>query len=221
MEAPVLICSPQVSLERRTVGAKRRNNDKPESKFLRLLYVGSFSSDKGLEEILHAIARATQRDLIRLTVAGDGTPGQRRKLRLIAEKLGIENRIEWLGWVETPSALYGHHDLLVIASRNEAYGLVAEEARFASMPMIAYHAGATPEVAGPGALLIAPDVNILSATIDSFALDSSQIVRLQTMMDTAEPTDPRQALEDLWQRMMHYMSDGRRSSPRRARPSLK
>jgi glycosyltransferase involved in cell wall biosynthesis len=59
------------------------------------------------------------------------------------------------GFVPDPDlpALYAGAECLVTASRYEGFGLPALEALACGTPVVAYDAGAIPEVAGPGALL--------------------------------------------------------------------
>ena len=63
-------------------------------------------------------------------------------------------------------ALYSGAECLVTASRYEGFGLPALEALACGTPVVAYDAGAIPEVAGPGALLApAGDAAALMAAV--------------------------------------------------------
>ena len=83
-----------------------------------------------------------------------GPEGERLARR--ARELGA--RVAFPGFVADADlpALYSGATCFVTASRYEGFGLPALEAISCGTPVVAFDAGAVPEVAGPGALL-APD----------------------------------------------------------------
>jgi alpha-1,3-rhamnosyl/mannosyltransferase len=85
--------------------------------------------------------------------------GRRETLVLAGSGRAPEgDRVLSLGFVpeEDLPALYSGASCFVTASRYEGFGLPALEALACNTPVVAYDAGAIPEVAGPGALLAPP-----------------------------------------------------------------
>ena len=123
-----------------------------------LLWVGGLATHdprKNLEGLITAFA-TWQRDSGRgetLVLAGGmGPAGQ--ELAALARSTGA--RIDFPGFVPDADlpALYAGARCLVTASRYEGFGLPALEAVSCGTPVVAFDAGAVPEVAGAGALTV-------------------------------------------------------------------
>jgi len=115
---------------------------------LRLLYAGRFLSWKGMHLGLRALAAyLASGGRARLTMLGGG-PDERR-WRALARELGIEEAIEWLGWV--PHArmgeLYRAHDALLFPSLHDSSGNAILESLAHGLPVICLDLG------GPGAIV--------------------------------------------------------------------
>jgi glycosyltransferase involved in cell wall biosynthesis len=125
-----------------------------------LLYVGGLvhrDPRKDVEGLIDAFAdwSRTEERAETLVLAGPlGPAGEELEQR--ARRPGA--RTLFAGFVpdaELP-ALYSGASCFVTASRYEGFGLPALEAIACGTPLVAYEAGAIPETAGPGALLVAP-----------------------------------------------------------------
>ena len=84
------------------------------------LYVGRLHPQKGVEVLLDAFARlAPTHPGVDLTIAGDGQ--LRRELEQQAHDLGIERRVEFIGWVapDRVQALMNLATIVVMPSREE------------------------------------------------------------------------------------------------------
>jgi glycosyltransferase involved in cell wall biosynthesis len=95
----------------------------------RLLFVGRLDALKRIPDLLHAIASlAASFPEISLTIAGSG-PEERRLLAL-GEQLGIGQRLRFAGQLphESMPDLYRRHDVLVLPSAYESFGLTLLEA---------------------------------------------------------------------------------------------
>lgn len=133
----------------------------------RMLFVGRLNAQKGLDDLLQAMARA--RRAWTLDVVGDGPDGD--ALRRRAESLGVADRVTWLGHLpqsELP-ALYARSAALIIPSTEEGLGLVGVEAALCETPAIAYASGGLTDVVRDGAtgwLIPTGDVAALAHAID-------------------------------------------------------
>jgi len=96
------------------------------------LALGRLHPNKGFDFLLEALAATAKVDL---WIAGDGPlrPGLER----LATRLGIADRVRFLGWREDVPALMASADLLVCPSLLEPLGNVVIEAWSAGLPVVA------------------------------------------------------------------------------------
>lgn len=116
-----------------------------------LLCVAAVTVNKGLDVLIDALADVAGLDWS-CTFAGamDLEPGWLEKLRRQAEEAGIAERLHWLGPL-TRAELGGRYaasDALVLASRQESYGMVVAEALAQGLPVVASNIGGVPEALG-------------------------------------------------------------------------
>jgi glycosyltransferase involved in cell wall biosynthesis len=110
--------------------------------------VGVIDEAKGQETAIRALAITADRfPAVRLLIAGGGDTGP---LRRLAADLGVEDKVEFLGYVEDPFEVYLGADAVLMCSRSEAMGRVTAEAMAASRPVIGHDAGATSELVEHG-----------------------------------------------------------------------
>ncbi|MEM6487578.1 MAG: glycosyltransferase family 4 protein [Pseudomonadota bacterium] len=135
------------------VALPRARRDGP----VRLLAVGSLVPRKGFDVLLAALARVPGD--WRLTILGSATrdPAHAGALRTRAETLG--GRVAFLGAAERSAvdAAYAEHDVFVLASRYEGYGMAYTEALAAGLPTVGCASGAVAEATRGGAILVQPD----------------------------------------------------------------
>lgn len=102
-----------------------------------VLYVGRFIAIKRLDMVLEAVSRlqGAGRD-VALLFAGGGPLAE--PLRARAESLGVRN-VHWAGFVQPEDlpAVYGAADVLVLASDDEPWGVVVNEAMACGLPVVA------------------------------------------------------------------------------------
>jgi len=122
-----------------------------------LLYFGRIDRDKSLEVLVKAAVHI--KVPFRLILAGSGqeTP----KLKSLAEKLGVGEKIEFLGFIEEAkkSELFRKASVFVIPSTVEAQSIVTMEALSTGLPVVAANASALPELVhdGVNGLLFKPE----------------------------------------------------------------
>lgn len=96
------------------------------------LALGRLHPNKGFDLLLEALSATAE---VNLRVAGDGP--LRSALERLATRLGVKNRVEFLGWREDVPALMASADLLVCPSLREPLGNVVIEAWSAGLPVVA------------------------------------------------------------------------------------
>ncbi len=111
-----------------------------------LLFVGRIQPLKGLDVAVRALAELRDRGAVLVAVGGpSGLDGEveAAKVRLLAEELGVEDRIRWID--PQPhyllSTFYRAADVVLVPSRSESFGLVALEAAACGTPVVAAAVG--------------------------------------------------------------------------------
>lgn len=123
----------------------------PAHSRLRCLCVSRLISEESLKGI-PTLLRAAQRlapDRWEIIIAGDGDA--RQGLERQARTLGVDDRVQFLGWVsdDRRTQLYAECDVFCLPSAQEGFGIVFLEAMVAGRPCVGAAAGAIPEVLSP------------------------------------------------------------------------
>jgi glycosyltransferase involved in cell wall biosynthesis len=112
-------------------------------------YVGRLVPIKDLDTLVRGVALARARlPQIRLVIAGDGD--ERRALEARVTELGLEGRVDFLGWRSDLAALYQSMDVFVLTSINEGTPVSLIEAMAAGVPVVASSVGGVPDVVEDG-----------------------------------------------------------------------
>jgi len=112
---------------------------------------------KHVEVLLEACGLLAGRKLpFRLFIGGDGP--LKRDLMTLSEKLGIADRVCWLGHLANPEEAMRGWDVFVLPSVGEAFGFVLTETMACGVPAIASRSGGIPEIVEHGrtGLLVPP-----------------------------------------------------------------
>lgn len=144
-------------------GDFRKFADVPEHVIL-IGAVGSLIHRKGFDLLIQALALLSSNYY--LCLIGDGEDAER--LQKLTCDLGVTDRVRFLGHFPDPSPLFHAADMLVMPSRQEAFGLVLLEAGICGLPAIASRVGGVPEVIidqDTGLLVPPEDVNALADAI--------------------------------------------------------
>lgn len=115
------------------------------------IIVGTLHEAKGHKDAIRAIKilLKTGRN-IKLYIVGSGFDHYKKELQELINELGIEQSIEFLGYLTNPKIVIAQCDLLLMCSRSEAFGLVTIEAMQAGIPVIGTRAGGTVELIREG-----------------------------------------------------------------------
>ena len=109
-----------------------------------VLFVGRLERLKGVEIAIRALAllRDRSHDDVRLLILGedsrDGDESEKERLKNVASKVGVRDRVDFLGSVahhELPF-FYSSADVCVMPSYSESFGLVALEAQACGRPVV-------------------------------------------------------------------------------------
>jgi glycosyltransferase involved in cell wall biosynthesis len=132
--------NPEIS----TTGLRHRLGARPGD-FL-ILSMSRLSADKGIDYLIEAAAMLNQTGFrFRVVIAGDGPV--RARLEQQARKLGVAERVIFLGHREDVSDLLTACDVVVLASLREGLSMTLLEAMAAGKPIIATSIGSQRELA--------------------------------------------------------------------------
>jgi glycosyltransferase involved in cell wall biosynthesis len=116
------------------------------------VYAGRLEPWKGVFLCLHVLALLPG---WRLVICGSGNDEPR--LRRLARRLGVEDRVEWLGWLSQEEVLrqVGGADVFLFPCLREEAGAVVAEARAVGLPIVCLARGGPPLLAGPAGACVA------------------------------------------------------------------
>lgn len=130
------------------------------------------TDQKGIDHLLEAIALWNPpADRFEFRIGGDGT--MRAAYQAMAERLGVSDRVRWLGAVSREDAprLFRECHIYVMPSRHETFGVVYVEAIASGKPIIATRCGGPEFLVNEtnGRLVEIGDIKGLSATMQQMA----------------------------------------------------
>lgn len=146
---------------------------------LRIVTVARLSPEKGLEDLLTAVARAGAAGAdLQLVLVGEGP--DRERLQALAQELGIAARVRFAGFVGTRGelvALLDAADVFALPSRSEGLPHSVVEAMARGLPVVATAIGGLPELLGEGSGIILPprDPQALAAVLGELAADRGRL----------------------------------------------
>lgn len=119
-----------------------------------IIYVGTIQPRKNLVRLMEAVARI---DGLKLIIVGK-TGWEYEEILVTPKKLGIEDRVEFKGYVATDklSNLLNGATAFVLPSLYEGFGIPVLEAMAAGVPVISSNVSSLPEVVGDAGLLVDP-----------------------------------------------------------------
>jgi len=106
----------------------------PEENVPVLLGVGRFGPEKNFALLLRAFAEVSRDREVRLVMVGDGE--ERDRLEQLTRKMGVQSRVDFVGFEENPYKYMARASLLVMSSRFEGFGSVLVEALACGCPIV-------------------------------------------------------------------------------------
>lgn len=132
-----------------------------------ILFVGSGFERKGVATLLQALARMERRDAILLVVGRDR---QEKRMRWLAAKLGLAQRVHFLGGQEDVRPLYGVADCFALPTLYDPMPNAALEALACGLPVVTTTTSGAAELlkaAASGSVVDALDVTALARELDA------------------------------------------------------
>lgn len=108
--------------------------------------VGRINEAKGQHLLIEAVARINDPSVHAYFVGHEMKKGYTDQLRAMAEKLGVSERIHFLGFMKYPHHFYQACDAVVLASKWETFGLVLIEAMQVGTAVIGSNSGGVVEI---------------------------------------------------------------------------
>jgi UDP-glucose:(heptosyl)LPS alpha-1,3-glucosyltransferase len=132
-----------------------------------LVFAGSGFERKGLEFAVRALARLPA--TVRLEVAGKGNPSPYQRL---ARRLGVANRLRFLGSAARMEEVYARNDILVHPAIYEPFSNTCLEAMACGLPVVTTKINGASEIVRPGenghVVEDPADIPALAAAIEFF-----------------------------------------------------
>lgn len=119
-----------------------------------IIYIGTIQPRKNLIRLMEAVARI---EGLKLIIAGK-TGWEYEEILAAPKKLGIEDRVEFKGYVATDklAGLLAGAQAFILPSLYEGFGIPVLEAMACSTPVIVSNVSSLPEVVGEAGVLVDP-----------------------------------------------------------------
>lgn len=146
-----------------------------------------YAQGKRIQDLIEAAALLTGD--FRIKLLGDGYEEEKQKIRERSRELGIEHKIQWLGWHKNAWDMVGEASAMVLPSDAEGFSMVTIEALARGLPaIIADFGGIATEAVLPektGWIFPIADVPALAAILQSILDDSSILPDADTIRNFA------------------------------------
>ena len=153
--------------------------DRPAEKLL--VHLSNFRPVKRILDVVEVFARVAAALPARLLMIGDGP--DRSAAEHLALRLGVQDRIHFLGKQDNVNELLPLADLMLMPSEMESFGLAALEAMACSVPTIATRVGGVPELIDDGInglLFPMGDVDAMAAAAIDLLRDTQRLAVMGT-----------------------------------------
>ena len=161
-----------------------------------LMHISNFRPVKRVRDVVRVFARVRREIPSVLVMVGDGP--DRVHAEAEAREQGVEDRVFFLGKIETVAPLLSAADLFLLPSQSESFGLSALEALASGVPVVGTDAGGLPEVVRDGvsgALCPVGDTNAMGRAAVDILRDRNRWQEMSTF--AARDARERFSLDDV------------------------
>jgi N-acetyl-alpha-D-glucosaminyl L-malate synthase BshA len=151
-----------------------------------LVHLSNFRPVKRILDVIETFARVSRVLPARLLLIGDGP--DRSAAEFLAMRLGIGDRVDFVGKQENVNELLALSDLMLMPSEMESFGLAALEAMACRVPAVATRVGGVPELIDDGVNGLLFDVGDVDAMAEGAISILSDPALLERMSDAARRT---------------------------------
>lgn len=109
-----------------------------------ITHISNFRQVKHIPDVIHVFNGIQQKMPAKLIMVGEGP--EKEGAELLCEKLGISNKVVFLGNSNEIDRILCFSDLFLLPSKSESFGLAALEAMINRVPVISSNTGGIPEV---------------------------------------------------------------------------
>lgn len=144
-----------------------------------LVHLSNFRPVKRVMDVVEVFARVAKAMPARLMLIGDGP--ERSSAEFLAMRLGVADRIHFLGKQDNVNELLPLADLMLMPSEMESFGLAALEAMACSVPAVATRVGGVPELIAEGVngmLFPVGDVDAMAAAAIALLQDEQRLAAM-------------------------------------------
>ena len=113
-----------------------------------IVHISNFRRVKNVLDVVRLTARVNEYLVVHCLLVGEGP--EKEACRILAEELGVDDRIHFMGNRTEVEKILPHADLFLLPSTVESFGLVALEAMACGVPVVGYNGGGLPEVVRHG-----------------------------------------------------------------------
>ncbi len=177
-------------------------------------FVGRLDRGKGVEVFFEAASRIAERhSAAAFVVAGRGEDGSYvRRIRLKVDRMGLKDRVIWLGFRRDIPKVMSAMDVVVVPSTDEeGFGLVAAEAGACAVPVVVSDKGGLKEIVLHGETgLVVPsgDAESFANAISSLLADGERLSRMgaaarKRARTAFSPALRREKIEKIYAEILH------------------
>jgi len=123
---------------------KYKRESQNESKEKLICHVSNFRPVKRVLDVVRVFGRVVKKIPCRLCLVGQGP--DKSSVQKLVKKLGLKNKVEFLGNMRDTSRILRKSHLFLLPSEQESFGLAALEAMSCEVPVVASRVGGLPEV---------------------------------------------------------------------------
>lgn len=143
-----------------------------------MTHISNFRKVKRIPDVIKVFHKVQQKLPAKLIMVGEGP--EKEGAELLCEKLGISDRVIFLGNSNEIDRILCFSDLFLLPSESESFGLAALEAMINRVPVISSNAGGIPEVNEHGVTGFLSDVG----AVDEMAKNAISILEDDTVLET-------------------------------------